>query len=81
VTIRQRAETPAEVKKRQQWDAGEAPAPSARGRWLRVVRGDGVTLAYTTSRETAERLAAMLDATVTEKRVARRVTVPTLAPR
>lgn len=74
--IRQRAETKAEMTKRQQFDAGEAPAPS-RGRWLRVVRADGATLAYSTSRETAERLATLLGASVTEKRSARRGRPPT----
>lgn len=69
-----RERTAAEKERSAAFDRGEAPAPSVRARWLRVVREDGVTLAYTTSRETAERLAAVIcpGASVTDKRVVRR---------
>lgn len=68
-----RKPTKAEEKKRAAFEAGDAPPPSVRARWLLVVRkSDGVTLAYTTSRETADRLAALLGASVADKRAARR---------
>lgn len=67
-----RKPTKAEEKKRAAFEAGDAPPPSARARWLLVVRSDGVTLAYTTSRETADRLAALLGARVADKRSVRR---------